>query len=236
GSRWRRAPCRFPFRLRSGAGAGYRTRPGERSAGESSPAARPCAGCRRATRLRAAWRILRRALGRHNSSRRWRRPRLARLTSPGSPPKICAPMARRLLVLGAGSGASNNLIGSLRADPSLHIVGCHADRFVLNKSPADRNYLVLPTEHRGYLDSLRRVIAAERIDLLIPNSDGDVLAVARRRGWCPCRLFLPRRPVIERCQDKYDLSVFLRRHGVPAPRTWPIRRLADVDRIFRGVG
>ena len=145
-------------------------------------------------------------------------------------------MARRLLVLGAGSGASNNLIGSLRADPSLHIVGCHADRFVLNKSPADRNYLVLPTEHRGYLDSLRRVIAAERIDLLIPNSDGDVLAVARRRGWCPCRLFLPRRPVIERCQDKYDLSVFLRRHGVPAPRTWPIRRLADVDRIFRGVG
>ena len=45
---------------------------------------------------------------------------------------------RRLLVLGAGSGASNNLIGSLRADPSFHIVGCHADRFVLKKSLADR--------------------------------------------------------------------------------------------------
>jgi carbamoyl-phosphate synthase large subunit len=145
-------------------------------------------------------------------------------------------MARRLLVLGAGSGASNNLIGSLRADPALHIVGCHADRFVLKKSPADRNYLVLPTEHRGFLDSLRRVIHAERIDLLIPNSDADVRAVARRRGWCPCRLFLPRRSVIERCQDKYALSVFLRERGVPAPRTWPIGRLGDVDRIFRNAG
>ena len=143
---------------------------------------------------------------------------------------------RRLLVLGAGSGASNNLIDSLRADPSFHIVGCHADRFVLKKSLADRNYLVLPSEHRGFLDSLRRVILAERIDVVIPNSDADVRAVARRRGWCPGRLFLPRFSVIERCQDKYALSVFLRRHGVPAPATWPIRRLDDVDRIFRKAG
>lgn len=143
-------------------------------------------------------------------------------------------MARRLLVLGAGTGASNNLIGSLRAgDPSFHIVGCHADRFVLKNSAADRNYLVLPAEHRGFLASLRRVILAERIDLLIPNSDGDVRAVARRRGQCPCRVFLPRTSVIERCQDKYVLSMFLRRHGVPAPRTWPISRLGDVDRVFR---
>ena len=96
--------------------------------------------------------------------------------------------------------------------------------------------LVLPSEHRGFLDSLRRVILAERIDVVIPNSDADVRAVARRRGWCPGRLFLPRFSVIERCQDKYALSVFLRRHGVPAPATWPVRRLGDVDRIFRKAG
>src|SRR5918996_1353530 len=146
-------------------------------------------------------------------------------------------MTRRLLVLGAGTGASNNLIGSLRAgDPTLYIVGCHADRFVLKKSTADRNYLVLATEHWDFLASLRRVVLAEGIELVIPNSDADVRAVARRRGWCPSRLFLPRASVISRCQDKYVLSVFLRRHGVPAPRTWPIRRLSDVDRVFRHVG
>src|SRR5687767_10743983 len=113
-------------------------------------------------------------------------------------------MVRRLLVMGAGAGASNNLIASLRAgDPSFHVVGTHHDRFVLRKSPADRNYLVLPSEHPRFVASLQTVLDAERVDLLIPNSDGDVRAVARRRGRLRGRVFLPRTAVIERCQDKY---------------------------------
>ena len=44
-------------------------------------------------------------------------------------------MRRRLLITGAGTGASNNLVRSLRGgDPSLRIVGVNSDRFVLKKS------------------------------------------------------------------------------------------------------
>lgn len=142
-------------------------------------------------------------------------------------------MVRRLLVMGAGAGASNNLIASLRAgDPSFHVVGTHHDRFVLRKSPADRNYLVLPSEHPRFFATLQTVLDAERVDLVIPNSDGDVRAIAGRRARLRGRVFLPATSVIERCQDKYALSVFLSAHGVPAPRTWALRRLSDIDRIF----
>jgi hypothetical protein len=75
-------------------------------------------------------------------------------------------------VLSAGTGAANNLIRSLKiGEPALFVVGAHADRFVLKKSPADRNHLIPPTSHRSFLAALRRVIEAEKIALVIPGSD-----------------------------------------------------------------
>ena len=103
-------------------------------------------------------------------------------------------METRLLISGAGSGASNNLIRSLRAgDPALVIVGYHDDRFALKNSPADRNYLVPSSTRPDFAAALRRVLEIEGIDLLIPNSDPDVRAISRLRARIRCRLFLPRR-------------------------------------------
>lgn len=146
-------------------------------------------------------------------------------------------MAGRLLVMGAGGGASNNLIRSLGAGGrDFVIIGCHADRFILKKSPADRNYLIRDPDHPGFFSSLRAVIRRERVDLLIPNSDQDVRLVSSRRAQIPCRLFLPAHAVIERCQDKYALSTFLRAHGVPAPLTYPLGGRATIDAAFRRLG
>jgi len=140
----------------------------------------------------------------------------------------------RLLILRAGSGAGNNLIRSLKAgDPALAIVGCHEDRFVLKKSLADRNYLVPPPSQRGFGQALREIIDTERIDLLIPTDDASVRTISGLRGRIPCRTFLPRKGVIERCQDKYRLTTFLRGRRIPAPLTYPISDLDDVEKLFR---
>jgi carbamoyl-phosphate synthase large subunit len=139
-----------------------------------------------------------------------------------------------VLVLRAGTGPSNNLIRSLRVgEPSLFIAGCHSDRFVLRKSPADRNYLVPAPTHPRFLDALRWIIATDRIDLLVPNSDTDVRAVSDLRDQIPCRLFLPSREAIELCQDKYRLTVFLRERGLPAPLTYPVTDLDGIDGLFQ---
>ncbi|MGH7276036.1 MAG: hypothetical protein ACREIY_03280 [Candidatus Rokuibacteriota bacterium] len=143
-------------------------------------------------------------------------------------------MAARLLVTGAGTGPGNNVIASLRrGDPSLVIVGCHDDRFSIKKSSTDPNYLIPSAEHPGFVRALGRVITAEKIDLLVPTSDADVRAVSRHRARIPCRVFLPRRAVIELCQDKHRVTAFLRARSVPAPLTYRVNRLSDIARLFR---
>ena len=146
-------------------------------------------------------------------------------------------MNARLLVTSAGSGASSNLVRSLRAGPaSLTIVGCHDDQFILKNSTADRNYLVPPLSHPTWARALRRVVDAEKIDLVIPTSDGDVAALSRVRGRLPGRLFLPRAATVERCGDKYELTEWLRARGVPAPRTYRVTDLRHLERIFERLG
>jgi carbamoyl-phosphate synthase large subunit len=139
----------------------------------------------------------------------------------------------RLLVTGAGTGAGNNVIRSLRTgDPSLFLAGCHADRFALRNSTADRRYLVPPAGRPGFAAALRRIVRAERIDLVLPVHDGDVLTLARLRGRIGTRLFLPAARTIALCQDKYRLSAFLRRRGLPAPATYPVTDLPRLTRVL----
>src|SRR6266849_8333513 len=102
-------------------------------------------------------------------------------------------MSRRLLIMGAGGGASNNLIRSLRlGEPSIEIVGCHHNRFTLKQSQADRSYVIPSIDHPDFLESLNALVDKENIGLLIPNADDDVREVAARRGEISCRVFLPR--------------------------------------------
>src|SRR4029434_10044803 len=71
----------------------------------------------------------------------------------GASPAVVKP---RLLLTGAGSAATSNLIRSLRAGyRALTVVGCHSDRFLLKKSSADRNYLVPALAAARYLRALR---------------------------------------------------------------------------------
>jgi carbamoyl-phosphate synthase large subunit len=140
---------------------------------------------------------------------------------------------KRILVLGAGSGASNNLIRSLRVgDRDLVIIGGQADRFVLKKSLADRTYLIAAREASDFAASVRRVVDAEAIDLVVPNSDADVRAVSAHRFRLGTRAFLPSADVIELCQDKYALTTFLHSHGVPTPETHPIPDVERVEAVF----
>jgi carbamoylphosphate synthase large subunit len=145
-------------------------------------------------------------------------------------------MRKRILVIGAGTGASNNLIRSLKAgDPSFFIVGGHADRFVLKKSSADRKYLMPAQDGPEFIRSVRRIVEAERIDLVIPTGDADVEALSGHRHRFSGRLFLPSRPIIRLCQDKYQLTTFLRARDVPAPDTYPVSDLKRIEELFESL-
>jgi glutathione synthase/RimK-type ligase-like ATP-grasp enzyme len=138
-----------------------------------------------------------------------------------------------VLVLGAGAGFGNSVIRSLRAgDARLVVLGAHHDRFVLQKSAADHNYLIRRVEESGAGSSLLAVVRQARVDLVIPTSDAQVTALSRLRRQLGSAVLLPRHHVIARCQDKYALTRFLRARGLPVPRTYPVRRLEEIATVF----
>jgi predicted ATP-grasp superfamily ATP-dependent carboligase len=141
--------------------------------------------------------------------------------------------ARRVLVPGAGSGQSNNLIRGLRAaDPGLVIVGIHHDRFTLTQSPADSNFVVPAPGHARLPDALCQLVDRQRIDLLIPTRDWEVALLVSLAPRLRGRLFLPEADVVTLCQDKQRLGAVLEAEGLPVPRTYPITKLDDVGTVF----
>ncbi|HUM18054.1 MAG TPA: hypothetical protein VL086_20355 [Candidatus Nitrosotalea sp.] len=142
-------------------------------------------------------------------------------------------MGRRLLVTGAGTGASNNLIRSLRGgDPSFWIVGVNSDRFVLKKSVADRRYLLPSVDSDEFPAGLLALIEREQIALVIPTTDAEVSALSDLREALGRRCFLPDRATIALCQDKHALTAHLAAHAVPIADTRPVTDLEELPGIF----
>jgi hypothetical protein len=152
-------------------------------------------------------------------------------------------MSRRVLITRAGSGPCNNLMSSLlHDDPSIVLIGCNSDRFVLKRSPAQRNFLVAETEPEGasspaFDRDLREVITRADVDLVIPGNDEDALLLAQlhERSPLPCRTYLPSAKTIELCHDKYALYELFRRHNIPVATTYPISDRASLAEAWRAL-
>jgi biotin carboxylase len=139
----------------------------------------------------------------------------------------------RALVTGAGTGSSANMMRALRTmTPIPYVVGVNEDRFVLKLSLADRSYLCPEPASDEFIDSLLEIIRRERVNVIIPTDDNAVKSLSDGRARFSIDLLLPRSETIERCQDKYALSVFLRRRNIPAPRTFEVKSLRSLEKIF----
>lgn len=146
-------------------------------------------------------------------------------------------MRKRLLIAGAGTAASQNLLRSLKAaDPDLHVAGCHHDRFILSLWPGDSRHLVPTVTAPGFPAALQGIVQSERIDLVIPTSDAEVDVVSRTRDQIPGRCFLPDRTVIELCRDKLETTARLRAAGIRAPETHAVTALAEIPSLFARFG
>jgi len=145
-------------------------------------------------------------------------------------------MSVTVLVTRAGTGASNNLLRSLRAGlPDARLVGVNSDRFVLKKAPADLRVL-LPNDHAALDVALLDVVEREGVDLVIAGDDGDVVALGALRRRLERRLFLPSDDAIARCQDKLVLAAWLAARAVPVPETVALPDSASVGAAWARLG
>jgi carbamoyl-phosphate synthase large subunit len=139
----------------------------------------------------------------------------------------------RLLILGAGTAAGENLLRSLAAaDPSLVLLGGNHDRFVLKHSTAAGAYLLPSPDDPRLAAGLGRLAGEAGIDLVIPTTDRHVRALSDGRRHLRGRVFLPSPRVVRLCTDKHRLTTLLRSRGVAAPETRMVTSLDAVERIF----
>lgn len=145
---------------------------------------------------------------------------------------------KTVLITGAGAGGSNNLIRGIRhGDYPVRIVGSNADRFALAQSLANENYL-LPHARAGaaYIDAVRHVIAAEKVDLVIPSNDIETAVLSAHREELATEFFLPAAKTVDLCQDKFKFSCHMKEHGFPVAETYLLDDLDHVEKIFGCLG
>ena len=135
-----------------------------------------------------------------------------------------------------GYGALTLLEDFLRSEISkkINFIGTHSDPVFLARSPLKVNYLVPSAlkDTNSYIESTKRIIAKEHIDLIIPKSDAEVKAVYPILGELSCKTFLPDSKEIDSTQDKLDFFQILKNANVPAPQTFQIKSLKEIALIM----
>ena len=139
-------------------------------------------------------------------------------------------MKRRVMILGAGSGGSNNLIRSLRKSSlDLYILGTNCLPHCVAKSTADESFLLPESNQPDYLERLVALVETTKPDLVLPNSDREVASVSRHRDSIPAKVFLPPYEVVQKCQDKDTFVRTLTQAGQAVPTGLRLSGIDDIE-------
>tara|TARA_B100000614_G_scaffold85269_1_gene76682 strand:+ start:2786 stop:3883 length:1098 start_codon:yes stop_codon:yes gene_type:complete len=142
-------------------------------------------------------------------------------------------MRKKILLTGAGGYGSNALYKGFKNIYNLNNiegVGTHHDKYMLARSPFNKNYLVTAArvDKEQYIQELTYIVKKEKIDLLIPRSDLEINILNNNRNKFKCKVFLPNKREISKTQDKLKFYHILYKKGVPIPITYQIK---DINKI-----
>ena len=115
---------------------------------------------------------------------------------------------------------------ALSLKPVIHTAD--ADPLPAAACVADHAHHVPPARSSTYVAALLRLVEREKIDLLIPLIDDELLLLARARqrfAALNCTAMISSPYVVEICRDKLATFEFLRSQGIDTPDTW---RVAEV--------
>lgn len=138
-------------------------------------------------------------------------------------------MKPTILLTGAGGAGTIAIIKSLKnkfrivtTDMNPHAVGLYL---------AHAGYTVPASNDPDYFRVLEGIIKKERVDVLIPLIDEELLLFSRRyKGEKKLKLVLPREEFIALCLDKWRLGEVLKERGIPYARTFLLSSLKTIPK------
>lgn len=105
---------------------------------------------------------------------------------------------------------------------NLSVFGTDTTEFSSALQLCDRKFLVKPITHPDYIRQLLSIVKANKVKLLVPTIDTDLLLLARNKprfARLGCRVLVSEPGVVEICQDKRKTHKFLVKNGFDSPDT-----------------
>ncbi len=115
----------------------------------------------------------------------------------------------------------------------LEIHGADASRLTPAMQLVEHTHPVPTIASGQYIDALLEVVQRQKIGLLIPLLDSELLpiAVARERfAALGCTALISSPTIIETCQDKLATFRALQKAGIDTPQTWPLVIVEEATR------
>lgn len=142
--------------------------------------------------------------------------------------RLAPSRTRHLRVLFTCVGRRIELVEAFREaaadlDLRLTIHGADVNWYAPAAHWVDHAHIVPPITARGHIQALLKLVERERIDLIIPLIDSDLLALSRakpRFARQRCHVLISPEPVIRVCRDKLLTFQTLRSAGIDTPDTW----------------
>lgn len=142
----------------------------------------------------------------------------------------------RVLITCLGGRYSVSLIRALRKDKRLgiKIVGTDTNRDVISKHFVESFHTVPSGSDKDYIPQMLRISEKEKIDIIIPGADEEVMAVSRAKG-----LFDKKGIIcsvdniqnIDLVMDKWKLFNHLFKNKIPMPAFKPVSEVKDIKKV-----
>ncbi|MBI2517589.1 MAG: ATP-grasp domain-containing protein [Opitutae bacterium] len=123
-----------------------------------------------------------------------------------------------LLLTGAGGVAAPGLIAHLQAK-GVRVLAADMNPLATGLVLADRGYCIPAATSPRFLPAMRDICRDERVDVLVPLVDEELLPVQELAS-DTLHVLTPRAAFIRTCLDKYRLCAELARAQVSCPLTW----------------
>ena len=145
----------------------------------------------------------------------------------------------KILITGAGSAQSNGCIHCLLEDRNDEIIGSGSDRHDLMFCRAHRRYLVPHSTASGYKETLLKLLANERPDMIHFQHDMELAVALTFRDEIEAlglKMIVPDYETIDTCVHKYKSWLKFKAAGLKVPENMVINNDNDLKKALKDLG
>src|SRR3989475_13288195 len=144
---------------------------------------------------------------------------------------------KRILVTGAGGIAGVNFVRAMRASRrEYYVAGTDHSKYYIQFPDLQARYLTPRHDDQKFVGRISEIARKEGVEFIHPQPSSEALVLSARRRELPASVLLPPPKVMTVAQAKLETQKVLVAAGVAVARTRTVRRVSDVEGVFKALG